>query len=83
MFSADGGTLFTTENRYATGKGRIGVWDAADGFRRIGEFASGGIGPHDVKQMGDALIAANDGVRTHPDSGRQQLNRETMCSNLS
>ena len=30
-------TLFTTENDIASGQGRIGVWDAADGYRRIGE----------------------------------------------
>ncbi|MEM7424347.1 MAG: DUF1513 domain-containing protein, partial [Pseudomonadota bacterium] len=44
-FSADGARLYTTENAYEIGEGRIGVWAVDDGYRRIGEFASGGIGP--------------------------------------
>ncbi|MFV0474168.1 MAG: DUF1513 domain-containing protein [Pikeienuella sp.] len=84
-FSANGGTLFTTENAYETGEGRIGIWDAADGFRRVGEIASGGIGPHDVKlvEEGAALVVANGGIRTRPDTGREKLNLPTMRPNLA
>ncbi|WP_340109019.1 DUF1513 domain-containing protein [Pikeienuella sp. HZG-20] len=84
-FSADGGTLFTTENAYESGEGRIGLWDAADGYRRIGEIPSGGIGPHDVRLAagGGALIVANGGLRTHPDTGRAKLNLPDMRPNLA
>ncbi|QIE57747.1 DUF1513 domain-containing protein [Pikeienuella piscinae] len=84
-FSADGATLYTTENAYESGEGRIGVWDAATGFRRIGETPSGGIGPHDVKLVGGggALVIANGGIRTHPESGRAKLNIPTMRPNLA
>ncbi len=84
-FSRDGRTLFTTENDLDTGAGIVGVWDATRSYRRIGEFASGGIGPHDIKLMpgGDALVIANGGIETHPDSGRTKLNIATMQPNLS
>jgi len=83
-FSADGAHLLTTENAYDTGEGRIGVWDRAQGFVRVDEFSSGGIGPHEVILLpsGD-LAVANGGIRTHPASGREKLNLETMRSNLT
>lgn len=84
-FSADGALLFTTENAVETGDGRLGVWDAAFGYRRLGEVGSGGIGPHDVLLMPDGatLAVANGGIRTHPQSGREKLNLPVMRPNLS
>ena len=84
-FSADGATLFTTENHIASGEGRLGVWDAADGYRRIGELSSGGTGPHEVRLMpgGARLAVANGGIETDPTSGRAELNLATMRANLA
>jgi len=45
--SSDGALLFTTENDYEVGTGRIGVWDATRGYKRVDDWDSGGIGPHD------------------------------------
>ncbi|MEO1315917.1 MAG: DUF1513 domain-containing protein [Pseudomonadota bacterium] len=85
VFSADGALLFTTENAYETGDGRIGIWDVAEGYRRVGDVPSGGIGPHDLQLMpdGETLVVANGGIRTHPDSGREKLNLDTMAPALS
>jgi hypothetical protein len=84
-FSADGGLLFTTENEYEAGLGRIGVWDARNGYGRIDEWDSGGIGPHDIKRLpgSDTLVVANGGIDTHPDTGRTKLNIPTMAPNLA
>ena len=41
-YSADGNTLFTTENHIETGAGIIGVWE---NYQRIGAFPSNGIAP--------------------------------------
>lgn len=84
-FSADGSALYTAENDFEAGQGVIGIWDAHGGYRRVGEFASGGVGPHDIKLMpvGDSLVVANGGIDTHPDSGRAKLNIPTMRPNLS
>ncbi|MEM8978238.1 MAG: DUF1513 domain-containing protein [Pseudomonadota bacterium] len=83
-FSRDGRYLFTTENLYETGEGRIGVWERQQGFSRVGDFSSGGIGPHEIILLpnGD-LAVANGGIRTHPNSGRDKLNLLSMRSNLS
>ncbi|MEM8788885.1 MAG: DUF1513 domain-containing protein [Pseudomonadota bacterium] len=83
-FSADGTLLFTPENDIATGAGRVGVWDRGVGYARIDEFASGGIGPHEILRLpSGALAVANGGIRTHPDTGREKLNLDTMRPNLS
>ncbi len=84
-FTPDGSRLYTTENDYENIRGVVGVWDTTDGYRRIGSFASGGIGPHELLLRRDApgLVAANGGIQTHPDSGRDKLNLDTMTPNLS
>lgn len=85
VFSKDGETLFTTENAYENAEGRIGIWDAAQGFARIGSIASNGIGPHEILRLpgSDTLVVANGGIETHPDSGRAKLNLPMMAPNLS
>ncbi|MGB3556232.1 MAG: DUF1513 domain-containing protein, partial [Jannaschia sp.] len=81
----DGGRLLvTTENDIASGAGRLGIWDLEDGFIRLDEVPSGGIGPHEVVRLpGDILAVANGGIRTHPATGRDKLNLETMRPNLA
>ena len=85
VFSGDGRFLYATENNMASGDGLIGIYAAADGYPRIGEFASGGIGPHDLVLMPDgrSLAVANGGLRTHPDTGRETLNTDDMSPNLA
>lgn len=79
-----GAILATSENEIDTGEGRIGLWSRAQGYARIGEIASGGIGPHEIRRWAeDVLVVANGGIRTHPDSGREKLNIEDMRPNLS
>lgn len=81
-FVAGGDILVTTENDIATGEGRLGLWSRAEGYARIGEIASGGIGPHDILALpGDVLAVANGGIMT--DLDRENLNIDTMRPNLS
>lgn len=84
-FNADGTRLFTTENDYEAGRGRIGVWDTTNGYHRIDEWDSGGIGPHDIKRLpgSEGFVVANGGIDTHPESGRSKLNLPTMRPNLA
>lgn len=84
-FSGDGHYLFTTENDYEAARGVIGVWDVTQDYQRVGEFASGGVGPHDLKILPDGvtLVVANGGIETHPEAGRTKLNLSTMRPNLS
>lgn len=86
VFSADGALLYATENDYAAGQGVIGLYDARDGFRRLGEFPSGGLGPHELVWCADGrtLAVANGGLDTTPDAGgRTDLNRAEMKASLS
>jgi hypothetical protein len=85
VYGADGSVLYATENHIASGEGVIGVYDATENYRRIGEFRSGGIGPHDLTLIPDAstLVIANGGLRTHPNTGREALNPEDMSPNLA
>ena len=81
VFSADGAVLYTSEVVAEGSEGCIGLWETA-GFRRIGEWSSGGIGPHDMKRLGDALVVANGGIATDP-KDRTKLNIDSMRPNLS
>jgi hypothetical protein len=85
VFDATGRTLFTTENDFDGERSVIGIYDAADGYRRIGEMPSHGIGAHQLALMpdGKTLAVANGGILTHPDMGRTKLNIPTMRPSLA
>ena len=85
VFSADGAFLYTSENRFEDGSGIIGVWDVARNWRRVQEWSSHGVGPHEIRVLdgGARLAVANGGIRTHPDTGRAKLNLDTMSSSLA
>ena len=82
-FSADGTRLYTSEVVAEGSEGRIGVWEVST-WRRIAEFASHGIGPHEILRLPDRedLVIANGGIQTDP-SDRTPLNLETMRPNLT
>ncbi|MCB6176744.1 DUF1513 domain-containing protein [Rhodobacter sp. Har01] len=82
VFSADGAVLMTSEVVAEGSAGRIGLWDGAT-YARIGEWDSGGIGPHDMKRLADGrLIVANGGIKTDP-GDRTKLNLKAMRPNLT
>lgn len=85
VFSGDGRLLYATENDYEAPRGAIGIYDASNGFERIGEINSHGLGPHDMDLLPDGrtLVVANGGIETHPDFYRTKLNIPTMQPNLS
>lgn len=70
VFSADGRHLLLSENDEKRRRGMIGVYDAAAGYKRIGEFATGGIGPHDLRLLPDdsTLVVANGGLDRRHDA---------------
>ncbi|MCD2185156.1 DUF1513 domain-containing protein [Rhizobium sp. GN54] len=84
-FSPDGRLLYASENDFEANRGVIGLYDATDGYRRIGEFDTYGIGTHDmtVSDDGRLLIVANGGIETHPDFGRTKLNLDHMEPSLA
>ncbi|WP_227815991.1 DUF1513 domain-containing protein [Nitrogeniibacter aestuarii] len=85
VFSADGRLFYVVENDFEAGEGRIGVLDTTDGWRKVDEFASHGVGPHELLLAADdeTLVVANGGILTHPDTPRAKLNLPTMAPNLA
>lgn len=82
-YSLDGSFLYVTENDTATYQGMIGVYEVASGYRKLDEFASHGIGCHEVilSPDGDKLIIANGGIKTDRAS-REELNLDSMQPSL-
>lgn len=86
VFVNEGALLVTPENNYAEKKGVLGIWDRAKGYARVGEVATHGIGPHDIRALSDGtLVVANGGIFTHPEigEGRQKLNIDEMEPSLA
>ncbi|MEM6761622.1 MAG: DUF1513 domain-containing protein [Pseudomonadota bacterium] len=83
-FSADGKLLYAAENDFDGERGVIGIYDASDSFRRLGEFDTFGIGPHEMLMMADGttIAVANGGIATHPDFPRMKLNLAKMAPSL-
>ncbi|NNM73401.1 DUF1513 domain-containing protein [Enterovirga aerilata] len=83
-FSPDGRLLYATENLIATGEGVLGIYDAAAGYLRVGEMPTHGLGPHDLGLLPDgAMLVANGGTRTQPETGREILNPDSMRPSLA
>jgi uncharacterized protein len=81
-YSADGALLMTSEVVADTSEGRIGLWDTTS-YRRLTDWPSHGIGPHDIKRLPDGRLAvANGGIQTDP-VDRTKLNLATMRPNLT
>lgn len=87
VFSRDGRLLYATENDFEAARGIIGIYDVGAGYRRIGEFGSGGVGPHDLALVdgGRVLVIANGGLIEHPDigGGRRILNPDAIATTLA
>ena len=85
VFEPTGRVLVATENDISRGQGVLGLYDAADGYRRIGELPAHGIGPHDIALLpdGTTLAVANGGILTLPESGRDKLNLDSMRPSLN
>jgi hypothetical protein len=84
-YSTDGKLLFATENDFSAGEGVIGIYDATDAYKRIGELPTRGVGTHEAILLSDGktLAIANGGIETHPDYGREMLNIPTMDPSLA
>ncbi|QQR39282.1 DUF1513 domain-containing protein [Devosia rhizoryzae] len=85
VYSPDGRLLYATESDFEAARGVIGVYDATDRYRRIGEFPTYGTGPHEMLLMPDGVtfVVANGGIETHPDYGRAELNLDTMDPSIA
>lgn len=85
VFAKDGRLLYATEHNVDTGDGMIGVFDATGGWRRVGEFPSYGIGPHEAILLSDGktLAVANGGFGNDPATGRESIGVADMQPNVA
>ncbi len=83
-FTADGRLLFATEVVGSTGDGVLGIYDAAADWARIGEVATHGLDPHEMRLMPDGrtLVVANGGILMRADMPRLKLNIADMDPSL-
>jgi hypothetical protein len=76
LFVQGGALLLATENDEVRHEGVIGIYDARANYKRIGEFPTFGIGPHDLALLldGGTLVVANGGIdKRHDDTGGREL----------
>lgn len=83
LFSRDGRLFLASETDWAGERGLIGLYETT-GWRRVGEWASGGLDPHDLVLSPDGrrLVVANGGLLTDPDAPGTVLNLDRMESSL-
>ena len=73
--SLDGRWLYTSETDTASGEGRIGVRDART-LRKVDEWRSGGIEPHQLLVDVDGhVVVAHGGIRRGPGDAKRELDR--------
>lgn len=84
-FADDGRLLYATEHNVDTGEGMIGVYDATGGWKRVGEFPSYGVGPHEAIMLSDGrtLAVANGGFGNDPATGRESIGVADMEPNVA
>lgn len=84
-FTSDGRVLFATEAIGSTGEGVLGIYDGTDGYRRIGEYPTHGLDPHEVRLMPDGrtLAVANGGILMLAGMPRLKLNIPDMAPSLA
>jgi hypothetical protein len=93
VFSGDGRFFYTTESAYEdrdSDSGLVVEWQLVDSkgqlqLQRGREFATQGVGPHELLLMpdGNTLAVANGGMRTHPATEREVLNLDSMLPSLA
>lgn len=78
IVSPDGRRVYTTETDLDSSAGLIGVRDAAT-LARLAEWPSHGMDPHELSFAPDgALIVANGGIPTRPETGRRKREMDRM-----
>ena len=64
-FVEAGRRFYAVEIERASGQGVVSLREVADGFSVVAEWASAGIGPHDMLPGLGGLVVANGGIEPH------------------
>jgi hypothetical protein len=84
VFSRDGRLIYATEHDVETGDGVLGIYEVGS-WRRIGEFPTYGVGPHEAILLADGktLAIANGGFGSDPATGRENIDLAGMEPNMA
>ena len=83
-YARDGASFFSAEIDASTGDGVVVVRDARGGYAPVAEFASGGVGPHELIETSAGLVAVANGAKEpKTDPGVAALGRTTARSNVA
>lgn len=85
VVNQEGIYLYTVENNYPQGKGCIGIYDMASGYKKIREFDSFGVGPHQLALLSDnkTMVVANGGLFAHPSQPKKIINQYNFNSSIA
>ncbi len=82
LASADGRTLYTPETDLDSGRGLVGMRDAAS-LEKRDEWPTHGLDPHALlRDAQGRLLVANGGIATQAESGRRKLVQQGMDPSL-
>lgn len=82
-YSRDGVTFMTAEIDFETGEGVVVLRDVAGGYQPRAEFASAGVGPHELIGAGGLVAVANGAKEPKSEPGVAALGRTTARSNVA
>ena len=87
VYSNKTNLLYVSENLFAYDderSGSLALYDPIKNYKRVGEYRTQGIGPHEIKlDSKDNIVIANGGVLTNPDFPRVKLNINNIVSNIT
>ena len=82
-YSRDGASFLTAEIDFQTGEGVVVLRDVAGRYEPRSEFASGGVGPHELIGAGGLVAVANGAKEPKSEPGVAALGRTTARSNVA
>ena len=87
LYSKKTNLLYVAENLFTFDderSGSLAIYDPSQNYKRVGEYGTQGIGPHEIKlDNNNNIVVANGGILTNPNFPRVKLNINDIMSNIT